>query len=1452
MANSDFEQLLGTIRVLNQQLDQLKTTIGQFSREFRQTGSEDFSRALAQQRLLAEQLANQLANATNQYNRMKEAAKQAATNTIPGGYEEGADEGGRFSKNRFKRGYGTPLGSQGKRDPNDRGVGGRSAYDAAEKAETEIQRIERERIETLRATLASEKRYEAAVKLAEKQGFTLDNLKNVRTRGTGNINQLQFEKYNELGIKQNLDIFTNQNGRATPGISNQFRTFGQGIVRDIGELTKWSIALAAVYGPLRKLGDLSQEMIENQTRLADATITVNNAFTGQAEIFDISADAAQRSGEAISGVIDAFTQAYRATGGVGDNVTRLTTAQKLLSDSLILSKLSTLDQAQSIDVLAAAVRQSGGDFNKTTELLDSWVRVTKVANVDLATLATGFATVGDAAANVGLDVNELNGILAVLAESTNQTGQEVANTSRAIIAGFQSDQGIRALEALGIATKDAEGNMRSLKDVIQEVASLRKQGAINDTAFASLTLDIGGGSRRQAPTATFLENYDRAIEVATESARAGGDAQAALDKQLATVQTDITKLANAFTTLAQTMGGEGGFLSIIQGGVQSMTSLVGVFDKLVSLLGKATPAMAAFIAASLVLKQQGRGGIQEALFGAGQLAGPNNTPYEILGRLNQVSGNNVPIRRTESDKFRGFGQEVLGKGGIGGIFQGLALSAIPAILNATNKSDRFGGVKAGADVLGGITGGIVGALVAGSPIIGASIGTAIAEAFVNSTIARKTDIFGYSGSAALNAPGVTPGQAGKTPEDRLRDAEANLYKSIGFGNESVGRFLTTDIQKRQESVFTNLNKAIQDRDKDTFESLLKGYGGATKNITGLSPEQLRGAFANNQQLTPNTQVSAYNRASEDARKQYDAALSAYKATQTGTAEIDTPFTRMVAQNQETFGDLIAQVKESSKGRLQQQRLTGDVTGADYARKSTALGGFDTKALQYYTALGQTFIDMNKDVDDATGAFEAFNTVITSGAEDSVPEITAIVGEIQKLINILNDPKLQTTDALKTLGFDNLDEVKTKLKDLQQTGSAVLSDIYNQTRLNNLKIPDIQGDFQKPLQKNEFEYAKGEAVKLQNQFYQGFLKIPDQMYEGLKKSWADFAQVVEDSGDKFYEKVSGIDPKFMQQAIAEGIANGQITSQQKNAFGIQQLDITSGQGANLQGTIDYYTKYLSSNFPQYEQKPEEFGVIFSDYVTDVLHGDNLAVKLALEKILDVNQKQLDGMYNIPEGATFWVPLQAAYYRPKEQGGGGLDIASVDSNTDATDENTAATNALKEAMMQRKSEEAGYGVGARAGGAERFRRIEGRVQNIRLDDPNSVGGILASQSTLSRKSEEAGYGVGGGQTGGQTASWFEQIINSVKNAVGQLQQFTSPGRYGQAFQSELAGGRFNDRGGAAAAAAPTTVSARLDLRFDNNTQLIVDGRVLASIITPYLASDLIKLEASQGTITKRYVI
>jgi hypothetical protein len=359
---------------------------------------------------------------------------------------------------------------------------------------------------------------------------------------------------------------------------------------------------------------------------------------------------------------------------------------------------------------------------------------------------------------------------------------------------------------------------------------------------------------------------------------------------------------------------------------------------------------------------------------------------------------------------------------------------------------------------------------------------------------------------------------------------------------------------------------------------------------------------------------------------------------------------------------------------------------------------------------------------------------------------------------------------------------------------------------------------------------------------------------------------------------------MQQLIEEN----KLESQRQNPFGIQQLDITSQQGAGLQGSIDYFSQYLAQNFPQYEQKPEDVGVIFSDYVTDVLHGDNLAIKLALEKIVDLNQKQLDGMYNIPEGATFWVPLTAAYYRPQNNGGeGGLppvDAQAVEGNTSATELNTQALRDATDKWLNADPylydrDKARQQATGTEGNLSRGQEADAVRLQAQADRYNTDRGRIADAarytglaSLYGNKSEEGNAGGGyrppayGGTYNpsrpemgeGSIGTIFERAINNLMAGLRSLFAGSTPGQY-PGYGS--AGGRSRDAATtsyqgvttqAAAQQVNPQVSARLEIQMDNTTQLIVDGRVLAAVMSPYMAQEMIRLEATQGTITKRYVI
>lgn len=108
---------------------------------------------------------------------------------------------------------------------------------------------------------------------------------------------------------------------------------------------------------------------------------------------------------------------------------------------------------------------------------------------------------------------------------------------------------------------------------------------------------------------------------------------------------------------------------------------------------------------------------------------------------------------------------------------------------------------------------------------------------------------------------------------------------------------------------------------------------------------------------------------------------------------------------------------------------------------------------------------------------------------------------------------------------------------------------------------------------------------------------------------------------------------------------------EDTFNIQrQPDLDISKWGQFQELNNYWTKYLAQargydTAEQYQKaKPEdfqEFNFILKDNKFQKITSTAEAIQFVLQDILDTEKKQLEGQWNIPEGATFWVPLTSLF-------------------------------------------------------------------------------------------------------------------------------------------------------------------------------------------------------------------
>jgi TP901 family phage tail tape measure protein len=1084
-------------------------------------------------------------------------------------------------------------------------------------------------------------------KMLERYKFELSDLKKMTTEASTGITRLDFAMKSQGGATEKLTLHVTQFGKVLTDTQRRFRTFAGGIARNVGESFKWAVAITAVYGPLRKLQDLVQISIDNESKLADIGIVLGKTTSEIQEIFEDAATAAQATGESLNGVIEGYSLAYRATGNIASQSERAATAQQLLIDSLVLSKLSSLEQAEAMDTLVAGLLQVGYNLDQGAELLNKWVAVGKAANVTVDTLATSFAIMATAGEGVGLSFDEINAIVAVVAANTELSAKQAGNAVRAFVSGFQTKNAVEELSKYGIAVQDLEGNSRDFMTVMLDIKQLMDAGLIDDAELNRLGTALGGrGARRGAQFTTFLKSLDEVQGLVTVSAEAQGDAYDALAIKMETVQTAITNLATSFQVLANAVGTDGGVLDLLKGLLGVLDDITKAATSFVGIMGKAAP----FLAVAGGLYAYGRstrrvqqlpgqfGGGVERLLGAtgfGQRPG-----FQQRGALG-ISGVGQQASATGNTMAQSWGRQ--------------AKILAPAIgtLLAQGTLAAFNIAEKDWDGLGAqIGGGIFGFLVSGGNPIGAIIGSTIAEAVVNGLQAA-----GQSGELADVFKGVfreadveEPPDTDLTREERLLEEQKQLDKQL---RDTVGGewILGVNLFAKEADNFLRGLVGMPKlwRDELTGTQLAGGIlgeavaafdvGGAegVKQFAGRAGLAGFGNFASDEQIEQ--AIEGYR----ELLAQIEQVTTDLDSLGKGVEPTGTPLDVELTANLARYGDLLKDEIVRAQGEFNDELIAGDITIKEYRESLERMGTEGESVIQVFTAL-----------DDVIGN-SADNLILTldvisrTSSEEIriITDLTSGIGDLKEQI-----AELEKEGDLE-LKLVKEGELEAALFELEQ--------VFNAIRTQQ-REPLIQFDAPVDLDTRSLEDHRlvvQEAMRILEEDMQESIRlglIPDDTT--IQEVLATHEAIAVAIAGKYVETMQ-IPLDVYRQAQENLAIPGQIAPPVSPDRGISVRTIEQSQGAFM-AAYERQLEFLKQAFGDlYQGDFSTVGLIFEDGV-DVLHLDNLAMQLAMQDLIDVNQKQLEGVYNLPTDSSFYVPFQGyrlGFGEGGGAGGGGLDGAAT---------------------------------------------------------------------------------------------------------------------------------------------------------------------------------------------------
>ena len=224
----------------------------------------------------------------------------------------------------------------------------------------------------------------------------------------------------------------------------------------------------------------------------------------------------------------------------------------LVRNALDLKIAGDIDAARASDLLVASIKGFGEEAGSASRIVDLLNEVSNRYATNVDELATGFAVLSPVAKAAGLSLEETAGILTPGIE-VFRSGSEVANGLRTVLLRLQDDSKPvqEALKALGVSQYEANGALRSARDIYFDVAgAFGKLDESQKTYYAAQL----AGLDQSAKFIAVMEGVGKTLEISGESFDYLGSAAKEVDVRLSSAQSAVDRAKVSFSNLAVVIG----------------------------------------------------------------------------------------------------------------------------------------------------------------------------------------------------------------------------------------------------------------------------------------------------------------------------------------------------------------------------------------------------------------------------------------------------------------------------------------------------------------------------------------------------------------------------------------------------------------------------------------------------------------------------------------------------------------------------------------------------------------------------------------------------------------------------------------------------------------------------------------------------------------------------------
>lgn len=369
-------------------------------------------------------------------------------------------------------------------------------------------------------------------------------------------------------------------------LSNNVRETGDSfmdIARKVG-------VFSLVYDGINKLQDVFRDGVQSVIDMDTALADLNKVVPLSNSQLEMMRDTAVEMGEALGRSAVNIAQAQAEFG-------RMTKDTNAINDMVRSATIGANTMGVGADEVAKGLTTIMSSLkieaSESIDIINSLNEVQNNYTITSKDLLDGLAEVGSVAETAGLSLDQLNGYMTAIQQSTGKTGDSIGTSLNSILSrlyrtgrgGMEaSGQSENALASVGVALRDANGEFRKAGDVLDDLNKV--WGTLTETQQIYTAQQIAGTTQFNE-LVSLMQNYDTAVQATETSINSLGSAEKENEIYLQSIQGRMESLTASM---------QGFFLNfidsdLIKGGVSALQGLVDILNSVQNTFGSLGPTV---------------------------------------------------------------------------------------------------------------------------------------------------------------------------------------------------------------------------------------------------------------------------------------------------------------------------------------------------------------------------------------------------------------------------------------------------------------------------------------------------------------------------------------------------------------------------------------------------------------------------------------------------------------------------------------------------------------------------------------------------------------------------------------------------------------------------------------------------------------------------------------------